>query len=166
MDVNFEAITELIQKLCDSNQTISTMESCTGGGLANAITSISGASEVFEYGAVTYSNKGKIAMGGKEMSDVIDAYSVYSRETAEMMAKTIALFAGSSYGVGVTGQLGRLDPNNALSQSKLNQVDFSIYDSAGHTFDNVHLDLEDRDRRENKIIIINLIVQRLLQYNL
>ena len=54
---------EIIKKLTKLDKTISTMESCTGGGLANAITNIEGASEVFKYGAVTYSNEFKIKMG-------------------------------------------------------------------------------------------------------
>lgn len=39
------------------------MESCTGGGVANAITNIEGSSRVFMFGAVTYSNEYKIKMG-------------------------------------------------------------------------------------------------------
>ena len=48
---------EIIEKLIKNNKTISTMESCTGGGVANAITNISGASEVLKFSAVTYSNE-------------------------------------------------------------------------------------------------------------
>ena len=51
---------KIISKLKENNKTISTMESCTGGALASLITDISGASAVFKYGAVTYSNEYKI----------------------------------------------------------------------------------------------------------
>ena len=53
---------EIIKILTEKNKTISTMESCTGGGVANAITNIEGASEVLKFSAVTYSNEYKIKM--------------------------------------------------------------------------------------------------------
>ena len=79
---------QIIDLLKEKNKTISTMESCTGGGVANAITNIEGASEVLRYSAVTYSNEYKIKMGVDEK--VIDKYSVYSMETAIEMAKNIS----------------------------------------------------------------------------
>ena len=44
---------EIVKRLTLNNKTISTMESCTGGGLVNAITNIEGASEVLKYSAIT-----------------------------------------------------------------------------------------------------------------
>ena len=66
---------QIINLLKEKNKTISTMESCTGGGVANAITNIEGASEVLRFCAVTYSNEYKIKMGVSE--EVINTYSVY-----------------------------------------------------------------------------------------
>ena len=63
---------EVVKKLIEEKKTISTMESCTGGGLANAITNIPGASKAFMFGAVTYSNEYKIKMGVNK--NVIDEY--------------------------------------------------------------------------------------------
>ena len=74
---------EVIKKLTELNKTISTMESCTGGGVADAITSIEGASEVLKFSAVTYSNEYKIKMGVDKK--VIEKYSVYSSEVAREM---------------------------------------------------------------------------------
>ena len=51
---------QIVEKLKEKNKTISTMESCTGGGVANSITNIEGASEVLRFSAVTYSNEYKI----------------------------------------------------------------------------------------------------------
>ena len=51
---------EIVEKLIKLNKTISTMESCTGGYVANGITNIPGASSVFMFGAITYSNDYKI----------------------------------------------------------------------------------------------------------
>ena len=60
----------LVKMLIENKKTVSTMESCTGGGLANAITNVPGASEVLQFSAVTYSNDFKIKMGVN--SEVID----------------------------------------------------------------------------------------------
>jgi PncC family amidohydrolase len=54
---------EIVNKLIENNLTIATMESCTGGGVANEITSISGASAVIKESYVTYCNEAKIKQG-------------------------------------------------------------------------------------------------------
>ena len=76
---------EIVEILNNNNKTVSTMESCTGGMVANTITNVEGASLVFRFGAVTYSNEYKIKMGVDK--SVIDNYSVYSMETAKEMSK-------------------------------------------------------------------------------
>ena len=65
---------EVVELLNKNNKTISTMESCTGGGVANAITNIEGSSSIFMFGAVTYSNEYKIKMGVDQ--NIIEKYSV------------------------------------------------------------------------------------------
>ena len=78
----------IVKLLIKNNKTISIMESCTGGGVANTITNIEGSSEVFKFGAVTYSNEYKIKMGVS--SNIIDKYTVYSTETSNEMSKNIS----------------------------------------------------------------------------
>ena len=51
---------EIVNKLIEKKQTIATMESCTGGGIANEITNISGASAIIKESYVTYCNEAKI----------------------------------------------------------------------------------------------------------
>ena len=75
----------LVKYLIQNNKKISTMESCTGGEIASTITNIEGASNAFEFSAVTYSNEYKIKMGVNK--EVINKYSVYSIETANEMSK-------------------------------------------------------------------------------
>ena len=99
----------LVKYLIENNKKISTMESCTGGEIASTITNIEGASNVFEFSAVTYSNEYKIKMGVNK--EVINKYSVYSIETANEMSKTISKYTNANYSIGVTGQLKRKDPN-------------------------------------------------------
>ena len=90
----------IVRKLIENNKTISTMESCTGGALANAITNIPNASKVIKFSAVTYSNEFKEKMGIP--SELIDKYTVYSSEVAREMAESIAHIANSSIGIGIT----------------------------------------------------------------
>lgn len=145
---------KIIEELTKRNKTISTMESCTGGGVANNITNIEGASEVLKFSAVTYSNEYKIKMGVDK--NIIDKYTVYSMETAEEMSKNISIFANSNYGVGITGQLNRYDPHNPVSENNI--VYISIYDRDNDKFINDKIKVEDISREKNKILVINKII--------
>ena len=149
----------IVNKLKELNKTISTMESCTGGGVSNAITNIEGASEVLRFSAVTYSNEYKIKMGVS--STIIDKYSVYSIETAMEMSKNISEFANSNYGVGITGKLNRVDINNLCGSD--NEVFISIYDKDLDRFYNYDLEVNKGSRKENKELVINLIIEKLLE---
>ena len=148
----------VVDRLKEKNKTISTMESCTGGGIVNSITNIEGASEVLKFSAVTYSNEFKIKMGVS--SDIIDKYSVYSIETAMEMSKNISKFTSSNYGIGVTGKLNRIDKNNLYGSD--NTVYISIYDKDLDKFYNYNINVDKPSRKENKDIVINLIIEKLL----
>lgn len=154
--MNFDLI---VKKLIDNNKTISTMESCTGGGVANAITNVEGASNVLKFSAVTYCNEFKIKMGVS--SKVIDEYSVYSIETAMEMSKNISEFTNSNYGIGITGKLNRVDENNLYGSD--NTVYISIYDKDLDKFYNYNVDIDKQGRKENKEVVINLIIEKLLE---
>ena len=145
---------EIVRLLKEKNKTISTMESCTGGGIANAITNIEGASEILKFSAVTYSNDFKIKMGVDEK--IIEKYTVYSTETANEMSKKIAIFTNSSYGVGITGQLNRYDPYNKTNENNI--VYISIYDKESNSFINKKIKVSEKSRRDNKEIIINEVI--------
>lgn len=149
----------VIKKLTDLNKTIATMESCTGGGVANSITNIEGASEVIKFSAVTYSNEFKIKMGVNK--DIILKYSVYSTETAMEMSKNISAFANSNYGIGITGKLNRVDKHNMFGND--NVVFVSIYDKDLDKFYNYQIEVDKPSRKENKELVINLIIEKLLE---
>ena len=150
---------QIIDLLKEKNKTISTMESCTGGGVANAITNIEGASEVLRYSAVTYSNEYKIKMGVDEK--VIDKYSVYSMETAIEMAKNISNFANSNIGVGITGKLNRVDINNPYGED--NVVFITIYDKDNDKYYNYKVEATKGSRKENKELVIGKIKEELVK---
>lgn len=150
---------EVIEILTNNNKTISTMESCTGGAVVNAITNIEGASEVFKYSAVTYSNEFKIKMGVD--SKVIDEYSVYSIGVANEMSKKISDFTNSDYGVGITGKLNRVDKNNLVGND--NVVFVSIYDRNKDKYYTKEIQVDKNSRSANKEIIVNIITDLLLE---
>lgn len=148
---------EIVELLKQNKKTISTMESCTGGGVANAITNIEGASEILKFSAVTYSNEFKIKMGVDK--NIIDKYTVYSIETAQEMSKNITKFTNSNYGVGITGQINRQDPNNITKED--NKIYISIYDKDNNKYYNEAIEAINSSRSDNKEIIINKIVEML-----
>lgn len=113
---------EIVGMLNEKKLTISAMESCTGGAIANEITNISGASEVLHESYVTYCNSAKVKHGVS--AEVISKYTVYSAEVALEMAKAVMKLSNSDIGIGVTGLLGRIDPNNPVD--KLNVVWYSV----------------------------------------
>ena len=149
---------KVVKRLIELGKTISTMESCTGGGVANAITNVEGSSDVFKFSAVTYSNEFKIKMGVS--GEVIDKYSVYSMETANEMSKNISLFTDSNYGVGITGKINRIDKNNLYGENNI--IYISIYDRDNDKYYNKKIKAIDDVRSKNKEMIIKIIEEELL----
>ncbi len=150
-------IKDIVEKLAQKNKTISTMESCTGGGIANEITNIEGSSKVIKFSAVTYSNEFKIKMGVSK--DIIDKYSVYSMETADEMSLNISKFTDSTYGVGITGKLNRIDEDNPYGEDNI--VFISIYDKENNKFYNDKIKVTKKSRKENKELVIEKVIEML-----
>lgn len=148
-------IESIIKKLIDNKETISTMESCTGGGLVNEITNIPNASKVIKFSAVTYSNEYKIRMGVCE--NTINTYSVYSIETAREMAKNISIFANSTYGIGITGKLNREDTENKYGEN--NKVYASIYSKG--IYSDIYITVNSKTRKLNKQKVIKEILKKI-----
>ena len=149
----------ILEKLINDGKTISTMESCTGGAIANAITNVPDASKVIKYSAVTYSNEFKIKMGVSE--ELINKYSVYSMEVAHDMAKKISLFTNSNYGVGVTGKLKKIDENNMFGDDDL--VYLAIFNKDNNKYYDKKIKLEFDTRIDNKNQIINEFIELFLK---
>ena len=92
-------------KLKKKNLSIATAESCTGGLLAHLLTNISGSSEYFERGVVTYSNISKIELLGIP-KETIKEYGAVSEETARAMAIGIKERSNVDIGISTTGIAG------------------------------------------------------------
>jgi len=84
---------------------ITCAESCTGGGIGYAITEISGSSNWFERGFITYSNQAKQDMLGLSAS-TLDRYGAVSAQTVEAMAAGAAKAAGAQCAIAVSGIAG------------------------------------------------------------
>jgi nicotinamide-nucleotide amidase len=96
---------QTVAALKEKNLLLATAESCTGGMIAAAITSVSGASGVFHCGMVTYSNDMKEKMLGVSR-ETLERFSAVSAETAAEMAAGARFFSGADIGVAVTGNAG------------------------------------------------------------
>lgn len=143
-------IKDLVLKLIDREKTISSMESCTGGGFANEITNIEGASDILKFSAVTYSNEYKIKMGVSK--ELIDKYSVYSFEVSDSMALNISEFTNSDFGVGITGELNRVDKNNPYGED--NVVFVSVFDRENKKYYHRLVEAVRDSRCNNKELVI------------
>ena len=95
----------LIKLLTKKKLKISFVESCTGGLLASTITSIDGASKVFNLGLVTYSNQAKISIL-KVNKNIIKKYGAVSHECCSAMVKNLSRISRANINVSITGIAG------------------------------------------------------------
>jgi nicotinamide-nucleotide amidase len=98
---------DVIAALKVNGLTIATAESCTGGLVAGALTSVSGSSDVVYGGFVTYANEAKIAMVGVPYA-LLRQFGAVSKEVATAMAEGALAAAGTHVAVSVTGIAGPL----------------------------------------------------------
>ena len=148
----------VVEKLKLLNKTVATMESCTGGYVASSITDIEGASDVLKFSAITYSNEYKIKMGVS--SEIIDKYSVYSKEVAREMAYNISLYANSNYGIGITGKINRIDKNNLSGED--DKVFYCIYDKDNSIYYDFSFICVKDTRNQNKKYLTDDIINRFI----
>ncbi len=100
-----ELVNVVADKLMKNNITISSAESCTGGMFAAKMTDISGISQVFNRGIVTYSNEAKVQELGVRQ-ETLDKYGAVSEQTAREMAEGLHRVSGSDFCISVTGIAG------------------------------------------------------------
>lgn len=99
------AATQLLEACRARKFMLTTAESCTGGLIAAALTEITGSSDVFDRGFVTYSNAAKTAMLAVP-AELIAEHGAVSREVAEAMAAGALAASGADLAVAVTGIAG------------------------------------------------------------
>ena len=108
----------LVKKLTIKKLKISFAESCTGGKLANTITSINGASKIFNLGFITYSNQAKISIL-KVKKNIISKYGAVSPECCKAMVINLSKISKANINVSITGIAG---PNGGTKQKPVGLV--------------------------------------------
>ena len=145
---------ELVEKLKQSNLTLSSAESLTGGLFASTITSIPGVSSIFKGGAVTYWNEIKHDVLGVS-NEIINTYGVVSSECAAEMARGVKKIYSSNVAISFTGNAGP----DVMEGKPAGLVYSSIY-YEGKVVS--YSDMISGTRNEVRNQIVDLMTQRLI----
>ena len=106
----------------EAGVTLATVESCTGGLVAGALTAVPGSSDVVDRGFVTYSNAAKTALVGVPEALIAD-YGAVSEPVARAMAEGGVKAAGVDFAVAITGVAG---PGGGTAQKPVGLVHFAV----------------------------------------
>lgn len=109
------------------NATLAVAESCTGGLLAERVTSVSGSSRYFLGGAIVYSNSLKTDFAGVP-AEMIDRHGAVSREVAAALAEGIRYRCESTLGVGISGVAG---PSGGTPEKPVGLVFHAVASNSG-----------------------------------
>lgn len=124
MDNKLDKTVEHVVKLLKQRKwTLSTAESCTGGFLSKSITSVAGASAVFECGICTYSDRIKNKLLDVP-DEILEKYGAVSSQTAEAMALGIHNVSGAELCISVTGIAG---PDGGTDEKPVGTVYIGFY---------------------------------------
>ncbi len=114
---------KLVEKAKASNTVIATAESCTGGMVSSYITDVSGASEVFDRGFVTYSNEAKIQLL-RVCKGVLEEHGAVSEQVAKQMCIGAVNNSNANLAVSITGVAG---PTGGSVEKPVGLVYIGIY---------------------------------------
>ena len=104
--IDQETLEEVLGKLLQNKKkTISVAESCTGGLIGAKFTNVSGSSNYFINGVITYSNEAKIELL-KIPKEIIEKYGAVSEQVAILMAEGVKKISNTDYGLSATGIAG------------------------------------------------------------
>ena len=112
----------LVKKLTRKKLKISFVESCTGGMLASSVTSINGASKVFNLGLITYSNQAKVKIL-KINKNIIKKFGAVSPECCKAMVVNLSKISKANINVSITGIAG---PNGGTKEKPVGLVYIGI----------------------------------------
>lgn len=144
----------LIAELNKHSLTIATAESCTGGILTHLLTNVSGSSKVVMGGVNTYSTQSKIDLLTID-TNIIEKYTVYSPEVANLMAEQTQLKFKSNISISTTGILEQDDLGHNAN------AHFSISSNYGTEVHNIILPY---DRVNNKMLLANSVFITTINY--
>jgi PncC family amidohydrolase len=118
---------ELGQRLAAVGQRVTVAESCTGGGVASALTAVPGSSGWFDLSVVTYSNEAKQKLLAVP-AQLLQAHGAVSLPVAAAMAEGVRQLAGADWGLSVTGIAG---PGGGSAAKPVGTVCFGLAHAAG-----------------------------------
>ena len=113
---------EVAALLTEQKLTLAVAESCTGGGLCQALTDIPGSSAWFDRGFITYSNQAKIEMLGVS-STLLEQYGAVSFEAARAMVEGVHGQSNAELAIAITGIAG---PDGGTAEKPVGTVFFGI----------------------------------------
>jgi nicotinamide-nucleotide amidase len=155
-----EDITQLAQllgnKLSAKGWQISCAESCTGGGVGYAITSISGSSAWFKKGFITYSNDAKQDLLGVS-EDTLNKHGAVSAATVEEMATGAAKHANAEVAIAISGIAG---PDGGTPDKPVGTVWFGFFVNGRNFSQKIQID---GDRQAVRIKAIEFVLSNTLK---
>jgi PncC family amidohydrolase len=113
--------------LAAAGQRVTVAESCTGGGVASALTAIAGSSGWFDLSVVTYSNEAKQRLLGVP-AELLQAHGAVSLPVAAAMAEGVRRLAAADWGLSVTGIAG---PGGGSADKPVGTVCFGLAHGGG-----------------------------------
>ncbi|MCX8500878.1 MAG: CinA family protein [Alphaproteobacteria bacterium] len=145
----------LVTELAAAGKQLVTVESCTGGRIAAAITRIPGASKVFGYGLVTYANAAKTDLIGvsPELLDIERGAGAVSSEVAAAMAEGGLKLGARDYALSVTGNAG---PGGGSASKPVGLVYFGLARSGAATLTQARSFTGDREAIRSQATIYGL----------
>lgn len=144
---------KLYEVLKNKNKTIATAESCTGGMIGMALTSVSGISSYYGYGVVTYANEAKEKLLGVS-HQTLETFGAVSEETAREMAAGALELSGADIAVAVTGIAG---PGGGSKEKPVGLVYIGVAEKDGVTaYKNLFFGSRDEVRRATVIKALEL----------
>jgi nicotinamide-nucleotide amidase len=130
-----ELVEQLVAELIARGLKIATAESCTGGGIGQAITSVSGSSACFVGGVIAYANEVKIGALGVPVEH-LQAHGAVSEPVARAMAEGARTRLGADIGVSTTGIAG---PGGGTPDKPVGTVDVAVATAAGTSYKRLRL---------------------------
>ncbi|NVB36363.1 CinA family nicotinamide mononucleotide deamidase-related protein [Pseudenhygromyxa sp. WMMC2535] len=126
---------QLVRHLVESGQTLATAESCTGGGVGEAITAVPGSSAIYLGGVIAYANTVKQRQLGVP-AQLLEAQGAVSEPVARAMAEGARAALGSDIAVATTGIAG---PGGGSEDKPVGTVDIAVASERGTTYKRLRL---------------------------
>lgn len=149
---------EVVAKLKELGRTLAVAESCTGGLVSAAITSVPGSSDVFLGGVVAYSNSVKETRLSVDPR-LLEAHGAVSAEVAGAMAHGVRIKLGADYGISTTGIAG---PGGGSEEKPVGLVFIGLEDDYGQDVQMLQLKGDRAQvRRSATEAVLQLLYERL-----